>query len=281
MSLTTLPTKTDASLGRLKADRPSPFPRVTDQDFEVDAAEWERNKDSEIANATAIGLGDGTTAGSLEARAALPSSASFFEHSDDFEWKNTDRWSETLGGGGVSPSVMEGSNAAALASGAGAGILLFDSTGAAQAIDFFHTAQPYNSNMGITFRGRFRTLSAFANLTWDVGFSDTARTSYCRMYVNGAGNWVCEADSATGGGPQEQEVTAVAAVVSTWYTLEIVLDDGVDAEFKVNGTTVAFISVAAALPQSGDKFGPFVRVNWLAGNDNLLCDEVEMVGARI
>jgi hypothetical protein len=63
MGLIIIPTKTDASLGRVKNDRVgAPAP---DLNFKVPAAEYERLKDAEIANAQAIGLGDGSTPNSL------------------------------------------------------------------------------------------------------------------------------------------------------------------------------------------------------------------------
>lgn len=71
MTITTLPTKTDASIGRVKTDGPGePSP---DLRYDVPAAEYERIKDAIIALASAVGLDDGSTPGSL--RAALVSDA--------------------------------------------------------------------------------------------------------------------------------------------------------------------------------------------------------------
>jgi hypothetical protein len=76
MPLAALPEKTDGSIGRIKSDH-GPVPTVaalltllnsSDLDTKVPAAEYERLKDAIIQSATAIGLGDGSTPGSLEAR---------------------------------------------------------------------------------------------------------------------------------------------------------------------------------------------------------------------
>jgi hypothetical protein len=63
MSLSLIPEKTEESLGIVKSDV-LPY---TDPETQVPAAQYERLKDAVIANATAIGLGDGSTPGSLTA----------------------------------------------------------------------------------------------------------------------------------------------------------------------------------------------------------------------
>ena len=68
MSIVTLPTKTDGSIGRAKTDVPgSSAPNL---DYQVPAAEYERIKDRIIDIATEVGLSDGSTPGSL--RALIP-----------------------------------------------------------------------------------------------------------------------------------------------------------------------------------------------------------------
>lgn len=66
MPLTTIPEKTETSLGIEKQDV-LPY---TDPNTQVPAVQYERLKDAVIASALAIGLGDGSTAGSIEARLA-------------------------------------------------------------------------------------------------------------------------------------------------------------------------------------------------------------------
>lgn len=68
MSLTTLPTKTDLSIGRVKTDRSPEGAPAVNLSHDVPAPEWERVKDAIVANASTIGLGDGSTSGSLEQR---------------------------------------------------------------------------------------------------------------------------------------------------------------------------------------------------------------------
>lgn len=65
--LTTLPTKTDGSLGRVKSDLPDSDPSP-DLDYYVPAAEHEKIKDAIVALGEEVGLHDGSTAGSLVER---------------------------------------------------------------------------------------------------------------------------------------------------------------------------------------------------------------------
>lgn len=65
--LTTLPTKTDGSLGRVKSDLPDSDPSP-DLDYYVPAAEHEAIKDAIVALGEEVGLHDGSTAGSLVER---------------------------------------------------------------------------------------------------------------------------------------------------------------------------------------------------------------------
>jgi len=71
MGLTSIPEKTEDSLGIVKQDV-LPY---TDPNTQVSAAQFERLKDAVIANAIAIGLGDGSTPGSLASIVAAIGSA--------------------------------------------------------------------------------------------------------------------------------------------------------------------------------------------------------------
>jgi len=66
MGLTSIPEKTAESVGVDVSDRPRPLDR--DPRYETNAAEFNALRDAVIANASTIGLADGSTAGSLEAR---------------------------------------------------------------------------------------------------------------------------------------------------------------------------------------------------------------------
>lgn len=79
MALTTLPTKTDASIGRVKSDRTPTGAPPADLDFDVPAAEYERLKDAIVDLGTSIGLDDGSTSGSLREELGLL-----------FRWNKTD-----------------------------------------------------------------------------------------------------------------------------------------------------------------------------------------------
>lgn len=82
MAITSLPTKTDGSLGRVKSDASA----ATDLDTDYPAAEHERIKDALIEVATEVGLSDGSTAGSLNKRvASLEAETTLF-----WEWNGTD-----------------------------------------------------------------------------------------------------------------------------------------------------------------------------------------------
>lgn len=66
MGLTKIPTRTDDSLGRVKYDqRPA-----TDLETQIQASEYNATADAVIAVSEAVGLADGSTPGSLEARLA-------------------------------------------------------------------------------------------------------------------------------------------------------------------------------------------------------------------
>lgn len=75
MGLTSLPTKSDGSLGRVKSALPGSDPSP-DLDYYVTAAEHEAIKDAIVGLGAEVGLHDGSTAGSLVERvtalAALP-----------------------------------------------------------------------------------------------------------------------------------------------------------------------------------------------------------------
>jgi hypothetical protein len=68
MAITVLPTRTDPSIGRTKKATPLSAGIPIDLDYQVTADEMERLKTAVIETAEAVGLGNGTTAGSLEAR---------------------------------------------------------------------------------------------------------------------------------------------------------------------------------------------------------------------
>ena len=73
MGLTRIPTKTDDDLGREKTDVTPALPRATDLNHEIPAQEHEALKSAIIDLANSVGLGDGSTPGSLEARVAAGS----------------------------------------------------------------------------------------------------------------------------------------------------------------------------------------------------------------
>lgn len=72
MGLTTIPEKSEASIGREKRDRPRPLPY--DERYETTAAQFERLKTAVRELAEAVGLEDGSTVGSLERLKAVEAS---------------------------------------------------------------------------------------------------------------------------------------------------------------------------------------------------------------
>lgn len=109
--LTTLPTKTDGSLGREKSDLPGSDPSP-DLDYYVPAAEHEAIKDAIVALGEEVGLHDGSTAGSLVERVAtLEASPGFSGTLADLNTAITDAdvpaLAGDIGGTAASPTITQ------------------------------------------------------------------------------------------------------------------------------------------------------------------------------
>lgn len=85
MGLTTLPTTADDSVGRDKADR-APAPNLNEY---ITASEWNEVKNRVVEIANALGLGDGSTVGSVE-EALLTAAPSLQFGRELMRWNKTD-----------------------------------------------------------------------------------------------------------------------------------------------------------------------------------------------
>lgn len=279
MALTTLPDKTDSSLGRAKIARPSAaFPRVTDKDFEVDAPELEQIKDAILENGAALGLGDGTTVGSLEEHRQIPASLAW-AWNDDFHLapELATQWTETLGAAGT-----QGIMAADALGGAGsAGVLNLTATGVGDTAQLAWTTESITPTSNPIFRARVLLGTVTADLSFFIALTGQGDTDLAQFsHSGGDGFWLLEAASSTGGVGDSAGGGTVLG--STWYDLRLEIDTGSEVRFYADDSLIGTINTVNAVPRSGDRLGVRMLAQRGAGAGGFaLIDYVDVRGTRL
>ena len=263
MALTTLPTEVDGELGVDKADVDAPRDRV----HTLPGDEWNTLKKAVAELVQAVGLGDGSTFGSLEAMIAAvgsPLASSAFSLVDDF-WKiDSDAWTETETAAGT-VSLLDGSAAAETGEQIVGAIEL--STGVvadyASLIDssLFFTGEEYP-----VFQARIKTPSAFTNADFILGLGNVAGGSHTREVTlqPTATGW--DAVSQGSGGSTTTSDAGTAPSVSTWYDVKVAIipatgEGNITAVFYVDDVLIATHGVILRVPDGDDDLGRFVSLN--------------------
>lgn len=296
LDITVIPTETSGSLGGDKKDR---FP-IPDTDDEMRSAEWNAAKKGVAQATAAIGLGDGSSDGSLEQRSRralnAPSASGRWCFSDDFGDPPTlleadDVWQAQVVSGGSGAGPIGADTVPASTRGYGWYSLIVDSTVNAS-YRLVHRGNTARATMNPILRTRIRTPASFANAKAMVGFDIQAGgATYARAYVSVAGKWVCECGSAAGTGTASV-TTATDAIVNTIYEVRIEVDaTNLAVRFYVREdgqssftllTTITNVSHANAPPRTTDMMSWFVSIDRVASTGGTMyVDYVEVEGARL
>jgi len=256
MGLTSLPLQVDGELGVDKVDRVAPRDRV----HTVPADEYNALKNAVAGMVQALGLGDGSTADSLEA-VGLAVNAPVGRPGrmvvvDDFIELLPDRWFKV---DGSSNAILSGASAVAKANGAGILELLAVSEGEEAAIidgDAAEVRPWFNGWNWPRIRARIRTPNLGAPFIIGMGDdSDASAFGAAATITPTASGWDCETIGASG--TETNSAQGSAPTTGTWYDIAIELDGPEDngeagvCRFYVDGALISTISDGTKMP-SGD-----------------------------
>jgi hypothetical protein len=263
MSLTTIPTVSEGSLGPLKQDR-APVPNLIEY---VTAEEVNVAKTALAAVCAAVGLGDGSSAGSIEARlaAALSAPGQSFAELEHFlavpPASSAAFVSQVSGGGSLQLASWIALDAAGITQPTGWLQLLADGNGTSAGV---LTQQAH-------FRPDLDGLELEARLYSDAADEGSGKfwaglagfSSYIRA-SNVSGFWELEGLSATGGNSDASSNGAVA--VSGVQVVNLARSGGV-WRLLVDGVEAATSGDLSsdAVPVAGDELGAGADNVWTAG----------------
>lgn len=278
MAITKILTTADDSAGSDKVDaRP-----VASRAVQFTAAEWNNVKNAVIAILGHLGMGDGSTVGSLirdwlgnrgisnpaigyreDFIAVSKAAAGDIEYTDAVTGTGTC----TIGTGtGTGDGIGHVVNTV----GAGAGTSSFRGTHA--------TISP---KVAPEYRFRFKTPATFANLTGYVGLRDSAGTSRATLGWNATGDLISHVASTTGGGTTGDVDTGVNLVADTWYEGRVVVADNVQTDLYLNDVLVQSVAGATTRLRTGDLVAHYQRVDFVAATGgSLRVDWYELRGTR-
>lgn len=286
MGLTVLPTKIDTSIGRPKSDRTPDGAPPPDLDFDAPALEFERMKQAIVDNAAAIGLGDGSTSGSLEARVGTPIGATRYRHVDDFtslRASAADGPNETVLAVNGTATTPNAAFEPQITQGFGwVNLVVPNSAGASARIQF--RVDLIHGGQNPIFRGRIRLPATLADATPLVGLADAGDFSYARLFVNTGGFWVTSVKSSNGGSNNDT-VTAVAAVAAATYDVRIEVTGATQARFFIQEVGQSEVDLGTentvdTIPDALDTLGNFAQIDRVAGIGTLSIDWWDVEGDR-
>lgn len=252
MPITSLPTTDDSSAGRDKTDR-SPVPNRVNF---IAAIEWNTVKNAVVNALAALGLTDGSTAGSvlrklLSFSGPRETSFAFFE---DFAVTPTGLWTT---GGTVAPGSVSFHMQGSTAAGNGMGLMWLDTPSAVGAVAEAYVSQDSLCALhNVDLRFRFKTPASFVGNECRLGVRSSGGTTYARLRWNGSGTLDIQCGSAAGGATAST-TTSTTLSASTWYEGRIVITGGTSVAFYVNDALIGTLSGGTSVPQSTDVFAPF------------------------
>lgn len=276
MPITDLLTNTDGSAGRDKEDRRT----VPNLLHYIPAREWNNVKKAAVELLAAVGLSDGSTAGSVLRKLQSfsgPRETSFAFH-EDFVRLPSGVWTTGHASGGsaqVTQSLLT-------AAGNGMGVLWLNAPAAGGAVaDIYGAAESLCALHNADVRFRFKTPSSFTGNEARLGVRNAAGTTYARLRWNGSGTVDIQCGSV-GGGATASTTTSTTLSVDTWYEGRIVITGGTSVVFFVNDVAIGTLSGGTSVPQGTDTHGEFAAylARSAGGPHNLYIDWYEVRGTR-
>ena len=277
MGLTEIPTLVDHSLGRTKVDA-GPIPN-RDKFWPADEINKTRKAIAEMA--ASLGLGDGTTQGTLEQLAkaindpagARPGS---FAWMDDFLNLSSQVWSQTTAGGG-SITNSEGGDPIASAADGGVGLVYLAGSSGSD-VAKLESARTLMGGHSLRWETRFRTRDVSEG-SFILGVGEEGGPSWCFLEKGTLSGWKfwCQS-SAAGGGDKFDDVGSIAD--DTWYELRIEIDAASEARAYVDGALLATLS--ANVPRAGDILPLLCQyIQDTASGTGIFVDYVDVRGTRL
>ena len=276
--ITAIPTRTDGSLGRLKADL-RPVPQLLSF---IPAQEWNTLIGWAEAAAAILGVSAGTTAGSILQLLAsfLPPKATSFAMFDDFRDAFASRWTAATTGTGTVTDVaalgvaQDGWGQVSCAVGAGAGTA--ELRGNVQSLSGAHSPR---------IRFRFKTPSTFTGCSWRGGIRDATGVTVAQIGWNsGSASLRYQVGSATGGGSADAVAAdvPVSLTVSRWYEGRVEVDSNSAVRFYLDDVLHHTYTTAAGLPRAGDTFSAYSSlVTYVSAALAVLTDWMDLRGTRL
>jgi hypothetical protein len=263
MALDDLPTQTDESIGREKADRPRPLPIVYDRRYEVPPDEHNRRTELLIELAKSVG-----------------SAASWRVFDDFFEDPTSGvRWTIVAGGAGSSVSIVPASSDPASVEGGGWCALV--SGGDALSTPAIRWLDPvFRRGQGPIFEARVKLPATLANANFIGGFQFGTDPTYALITTKDNGKWEVLIGSDAIPAVASQELVTPAPVAGGIYTVRVeLLADEATANFYIDGTLVATLETAT--PEPTEALHAVIRCARKAGaGGTVYVDYVEVRGSR-
>lgn len=254
MGLTSIPTEVDNSLGRDKQNIDAP------ENYAIQPVAGEYNvlKHAIKGLCDSVGLGDGTTQGSLEqlARAVNdPAGArpDDFVLIDDFYLLDTDRWTEReIATGDASICVGNSGDG----SDHGAGLLLLNCSAVNDEAGVIETNKFINGGHSPRITTYLKTPGGASDeLTF--GLVDTwPSPTYYAYFRNSSGAWSIYSKSAN----SDSDTGLGTCAINTYYKLSIEIDDDSEARFYVDDVLIGTLDGTDAIPTASNELGCFVNV---------------------
>lgn len=279
MGIATLPTKTDDSIGREKTTPSSDgFEQTFDPRSEVSPTEHNRRTDLMIEIATAVGLEDGSTPGSIEARLGGASSWRFFDDFHDDPSSNV-RWALVAGGAGSTIQVIAAS--AAPASVEGMGWCELTSGGDPGSSPAIRTVEAiFRRGQGPIFEARVKLPATLANAAFVAGLQFGTDPTYALITTKDNGKWEVLIGSDGIPGTDSLELTTPVPAGGGIYTVRIeLLAAEATARFYIDDVLVATLNTDT--PLTTEALHAVVRCQRkAAGGGSVFVDYVDIRGAR-
>lgn len=279
MGIATLPTKSDESLGREKTTPPSDgFERVFDPRYDVSPTEHNRRTDLLVELAETIGLEDGSTAGSIEARLPGSDRWRFFDDFHDDPTSNV-RWTLVAGGAGSNIGLIPAS--AAPASAEGMGWCEITSGGDVASSPAIRSLEAiFRRGQGPIFEARVKLPATLANAAFVAGLQFGTDPTYALITTKDNGKW--EVLIGSDGIPDSDslELTTPVPAGGGIYTVRIeLLAASATARFYIDNVLVA--TLLTATPLTTEALHAVVRCQRKAGaGGTVYVDYVDIRGER-
>lgn len=273
--VTSIPTNTDGSAGRDKADvRPVP-----DLSTHLPAAEWNTVKRAVTELCAAIGRSTGVDAASIAAALLGMQSGPLTDSwrvAEDFIVTRDEEVVTTTGtGASVARSLAE-------TAGEGAGHLLLQHTTSAGSVTWRpESAEVVPGNCNPRCRVRFRTPADLTASDMRMGLSDTAVGSYAWIGWDHSTTLRLFCESTNGGAADATDLITLSP--STWYEFEIRVTSGTEVSvFDATGALVKTLNTAGCALTDGDVANPFMaRIARVAAATSMVIDYYVASGDRL